>query len=72
MLALDRVEEAEYLYRKILQAEPDDAAAAVNLAGQTTIEEVLSVTTVHEMETTEAKPAHAAPAAEVVLPRSLI
>ncbi len=40
--------------------------------GITTIEEVLSVTTVHEMETTEAKPAHAAPAAEVVLPRSLI
>ena len=40
--------------------------------GITTIEEVLSVTTVHEMETTEAKPAHAAPAAEVVLPRSLL
>ncbi|MBL9189572.1 MAG: type II/IV secretion system protein [Opitutaceae bacterium] len=41
--------------------------------GITTIEEVLSVTTVHEMETTEVKPAAtAAPAAEAVLPRSLI
>ena len=43
--------------------------------GITTIEEVLSVTTVHEMESTEAKPAHpagAANGAEVALPRSLI
>jgi type II secretory ATPase GspE/PulE/Tfp pilus assembly ATPase PilB-like protein len=44
--------------------------------GVTTIEEVLSVTTVHEMETTEAKPPHAAAphahAPEPTLPRSLI
>ncbi len=44
--------------------------------GITTIEEVLSVTTVHEMEPTETKPAHAAAAApngsEAALPRSLI
>jgi type II secretion system protein E len=41
--------------------------------GVTTIEEVLSVTTVHEMETTEAKPHHPAPhAPEPALPRSLI
>jgi general secretion pathway protein E/type IV pilus assembly protein PilB len=43
--------------------------------GITTIEEVLSVTTVHEMESGESKAAHPAPAAngtEVALPRSLI
>jgi type II secretory ATPase GspE/PulE/Tfp pilus assembly ATPase PilB-like protein len=43
--------------------------------GITTIEEILSVTTVHEMETTEAKPKHAAAVAngsEAPLPRSLI
>ena len=43
--------------------------------GVTTIEEVLSVTTVHEMETTDAKPNHAASAAhapEPTLPRALI
>jgi type II secretion system protein E len=43
--------------------------------GITTIEEVLSVTTVHEMEPTETKPAHpsATPnGAETTLPRSLI
>jgi type II secretory ATPase GspE/PulE/Tfp pilus assembly ATPase PilB-like protein len=43
--------------------------------GITTIEEVLSVTTVHEMESTEAKPNHqpaAANGAEMALPRSLI
>jgi type II secretion system protein E len=43
--------------------------------GITTIEEVLSVTTVHEMEPTETKPAHstaAANGAEAALPRSLI
>src|SRR5690349_11895255 len=43
--------------------------------GVTTIEEVLSVTTVHEMESTEVKPSHpvgATNGAEVTLPRSLI
>src|SRR3954471_16401499 len=44
--------------------------------GISTIEEILSVTTVHEMESNEAKPnGHAAPSAngsEVALPRSLI
>ncbi len=41
--------------------------------GVTTIEEVLSVTTVHEMESTPAAPAHAQPhAPEAALPRSLI
>ncbi|WP_414660033.1 GspE/PulE family protein [Horticoccus sp. 23ND18S-11] len=43
--------------------------------GISTIEEILSVTTVHEMETTDAKPNHHAPAtngAEAALPRSLI
>ena len=43
--------------------------------GITTIEEVLSVTTVHEMEPGETKPAHPATpsnAAEMTLPRSLI
>ena len=43
--------------------------------GITTIEEVLSVTTVHEMEPSETKPAHptaASNAAETALPRSLI
>jgi len=42
--------------------------------GITTIEEVLSVTTVHEMESMEAKPNGHAPAtgAEAALPRSLI
>jgi type II secretion system protein E len=43
--------------------------------GITTIEEVLSVTTVHEMEPTETKPAHAAATpngSEAALPRSLI
>jgi general secretion pathway protein E/type IV pilus assembly protein PilB len=43
--------------------------------GVTTIEEVLSVTTVHEMESTESKPSHpvgATNGAEVTLPRSLI
>ncbi len=43
--------------------------------GVTTIEEVLSVTTVHEMESTESKPNPSAPAtngAEAALPRSLI
>src|SRR5204863_6087835 len=43
--------------------------------GITTIEEVLSVTTVHEMESGETKPAHppaSANGAETALPRSLI
>ena len=42
--------------------------------GITTIEEVLSVTTVHEMESTDAQPNHAPAAngAESILPRSLI
>ena len=43
--------------------------------GITTIEEVLSVTTVHEMESSETKPAHPTSAAngtEAALPRSLI
>jgi type II secretion system protein E len=42
--------------------------------GETTIEEVLSVTTVHEMESPDARPGHApaAHASEKELPRSLI
>ena len=43
--------------------------------GISTIEEILSVTTVHEMESDEAKPNGHVPAAtgtEVTLPRSLI
>jgi hypothetical protein len=40
--------------------------------GITTIEEVLSVTTVHEMEPTEAKASGNVPVAEAPLPRALI